>query len=224
MRDFAKVSPTIWRSKKFRSLSSRDAKYIYQYLLTCPHGNSAGCFDLHPMYACADLDMSEIEYRNGIESLVSVGLIEVDVDENTVLIVNWLEFNAPANPKHAMGLLSQLEQASSETLKAKVFHELVAIIRAKKFDREAFVRNAVDVFLKRYGNGIATETRPETETETETRPDQTETKTETRGKPRTALRTVAAEGRDGLAPEERGRSPPATSPLLETDLMRRSGR
>ena len=222
MRDFSKVSPSVWRSKKYRSLGSMEAQHVYLYLLTCPHGNSAGCFDLHPMYACADLGMTEIQYLDCIERLCLAGLIEWDAGENTVLIVNWLEFNAPANAKHAIGILSQLGQASSEKLKAKVFHEIRADVITRKFDREAFVRNAIEVFSKLYGDGIPTETetRPETERETETRPDQT--KTETREKPRAALRTVCAEGRDGLAPSAKGRPPPTADPsrLLETKILR----
>lgn len=220
MRDFSKVSPTVWRSRKYRSLPNTEARHVYLYLLTCPHGNSAGCFDLHPMYACADLVMTEIQYANCIETLVSAGLIEWDGDENTVLITNWLEFNSPANAKHAAGVLNQLSQASSARLKLKVFQELKADIVSRKFDREAFLRNAMQSFFELYGNGIATETEMEMETERETRPDLD--KTETRENPRAALRTVAAEGRDGLAPEGKGRAPPiaGTDRLLQTKLMR----
>jgi hypothetical protein len=172
MRDFSKVSPTVWRSKKFRSLSNIEARHVYLYLLTCPHGNSAGCFDLHPMYACADLGMTEIQYADCIDSLSKAGLIEWDAEENTVLITNWLEFNEPSNAKHAAGILSQLGQASSETLKKKAFQELRACIVEKKFDREACVRNGMQNFLDPIETVSSPRPRPDqdkTERETETR-------------------------------------------------------
>lgn len=220
MREFSKVSPSVWRSKKFRSLKSIEAKLVYQYLLSCPHGNSAGCFDLHLGYATADMDIEPIQYQNAIKELSEAGLIEVDEAESTVLIVNWFTFNFPANWKHAIGIISQLLQASSETLKRKAFQDLLQFIKSKKFDKEAAVRNAIEHFLKLYPYGIATETRPETESETETRPDLD--KTETREVSRTALRPAPL-GRS-LGPLKGSEVIEPTPPhhLLETDLMRRT--
>jgi hypothetical protein len=215
MRDFNKVSTTLWRSRKFRSLPNDACRMAYLYLLTGPHGNSAGCFDLHPMYACADLGWSPEAYGEAINSLSSAGLIAFDAAENTVLIVNWDEFNEPTNPKHAIGLIAQLQQASSPSLKFKAFQAFVARFKAKGFDRDASLRKAMDIFLIPYRKPIATETETEIETEIETRPDLD--KTETRENPRAALRTVAAEGRDGLAQPSQ---PPNVSRLLQTKLMK----
>jgi len=78
MRDFSKVAPSVWRSKKFRAIKSDDARLIYFYLLTCPHGNSAGCFDMLEGYACADMGMVSQRYQDGIADLCDVGLIVID--------------------------------------------------------------------------------------------------------------------------------------------------
>ncbi len=230
MRDFSKVSPSVWRSRKFRSLPDMEARHVYLYLLTCPHANSAGCFDLHPMYACADLGIEQEAYGKSLESLSQAGLIEFDKDENTLLIVNWEEFNGPTNQKHALGLLSQLDQASSHALKTKAFHAFLAVIEAKGFNRDAAVRKAVELFLKAYPKPIATETRDRDKTETETRPDQTETETREEVS-RTALRAVCAEGRDGLTPSEGFevappplRSHPPPSPALLATLAKQDSR
>lgn len=194
MRDFAKVSPSVWRSKKFRSLPNDTCRYVYLYLLTCPHANSAGCFDLHPQYASADMGLSVNTYLDCLDTVSKAGLIEFDWDENTVFIANWIEFNGPANPKHALGILSQLDQASSERLKVMRFQELEAEIRAKKFDREASIRNAIALFCEPYRDCIPTETRDrdQTERETETRPDQTETREKSRAPQRPAAPNVGA--------------------------------
>lgn len=213
MRDFSKVSPTVWRSKKFRGLPSLEARHVYLYLLTCPHANSAGCFDIHPLYAAADIGITEEQFREAIDTLSKAGLIEWDAEENTVLIGNWVEFNGPQNQKHALGILSQLAQVSSGTLRAKAFQELRAEICRKKFDREASVRKALDTLFEPYRDGIATR-QDRDKTETETRQD--ETRLETREEnSRAPLRTVAAEGRDGLAAS-------AAERLLNTNLMKRS--
>lgn len=215
MREFCKVSPTVWRSKKFRALPSMECRLVYLYLLTCPHANSAGCFDIHPLYAAADLGIGEELFLDCIETLSKTGLVEWDGDENTVLIGNWVEFNGPQNPKHALGILSQLSQVSSDSLRTKAFQDLRAEIYRKKFDREASIRKAMETLFEPYGNGIATrQDGDKTETETETRQDETRLETREEGS-RTPLRAAAAQGRDGLAASQVER-------LLSTPLMRRT--
>lgn len=223
MRDFNKVSTTLWRSKKFRALPDDQCRFVYLYILTCPHGNSAGCFDLNPHYACGDLGCTEKAYRKTLDILCKVGLILWDNDENTIFVTNWEEFNEPTNPKHAIGLLGQLDQASSVRLKTIAFHAFLERFKVKKFDQDSSLRKAIDICLQAYPKPIErvlppdqseTETEIETKTEIKTRPDQT--KTETRESPRAALRTVAAEGRDGLTPERKATPPPgAPSPELQ---------
>lgn len=217
MREFSKVSPTVWRSKKFRALPSIECRHVYLYLLTCPHANSAGCFDIHPLYAAADLGLTEEQFRDAIDTLSKAGLLEWDGEENTVLIGNWVEFNGPQNPKHALGILSQLSQVSSDTLRAKAFQELRTEIYRKKFDREAAIRKAMETLFEPYGNGIATrQDVDKTETETETRQD--ETRLETREESsRAPLRAAAASGRGGRAAFEG-----VDHHLLATDLMKRT--
>lgn len=213
MREFSKVSPTVWRSKKFRALPDMECRHVYLYLLTCPHANSAGCFDIHPLYAAADLGLTEERFRYCIETLSNTCLVEWDGDENTVLIGNWVEFNGPQNPKHALGILSQLAQVSSDSLRTKAFQELRAEIYRKKFDREASIRKAMETLFEPYGNGIATRQDGD-KTETETRQDETRLETREEGS-RAPLRAAAAEGRGGLAALGSER-------LLETPLMKRT--
>lgn len=172
MRDFSKVSPSVWRSKKFRKLADDTAKLVYLYLLTCPHGNSAGCFDLDPAYACTDLGVDEKAYRKAINSLCKVGLIEFDEEENTVFLINWTTFNEPTNPKHAIGLLAKLDGASSTRLKMRALEDAWRSIEGKGFDNSDSLRKAKDTLSKAYQEALAPDqTRPDLdqkETETET--------------------------------------------------------
>lgn len=206
MRDFVKVSQTVWKSKKFRALPDDDSRFMYLYILTCPHSNSAGCFDLPPSYAASDMKWGEDRVLAALNNLCEAALIQFDRWENTVLIENWFEFNSPANPKHAVGMLSQLRQASSDDLKRTCGETIRAEIKRKQFDRESFVRNAIASFFEPLGNGILTETK--------TRLD--ETRLETREESsRTPLRAVATQEGDGLAAS-------AAQRLLSTALMKRS--
>jgi hypothetical protein len=144
-------------------------------------------------------------YRNNIDTLCKVGLIEVEAGKNTVFIVNWLAHNGPANPKHAIGMITQLKSASSDKLFCKRFEELIQIIKTKKFDKEQAVRAIIETVSQRYQNGIATETRPETRDQDgdQTRP---RPNLDLREITQTALRSAFANGQSGLAPS-RGLEP-----------------
>ncbi|QBX33912.1 hypothetical protein E4191_03665 [Paracoccus liaowanqingii] len=102
MRDYAKISCTLWGSRKFRSLPD-DAKLLYLYLHTCQHVNSVGCYVLPEGYATADLEWNVEQVRNGIEMLLKADLIAFDRTENLVRIVDFLKYDPFANPKHAAG-------------------------------------------------------------------------------------------------------------------------
>lgn len=170
MREFSKVSPTVWRSRKFKALTDETVKLTYLYLLTCPHGNSAGCFDLPAMYACADLDIKEPAYRKALDVLRRVGLIDFDEHDETILLVNWATFNEPTNAKHAMGLLDQLDQASSVRLKSVALNAFSKAISNKGYDQSEALSKAIDRLSKAYGEAINRVSPP--------RPDQDQDQTE----------------------------------------------
>ncbi len=225
MRDFSKVSPRVWRSKKFRSLPDVWAKQAYLYLLTSPHGNSAGCYDLDPLYAASDIGMTEIAFREAIESLSIAGLIEFDKAEQTVLIVNWEAFNEPTNPKHALGLLIQLNQASSSTLKNAAFHRFLAIFRAKGYDRDSNLKRAIETLLIDYPEPIPTKTETKMETERETRPrgDLDLDARESSEPPRFAVAALTGNGSAAIGNKvlEMPPLPDQLNRLLQTNLMRK---
>lgn len=104
MRDYGKVSTTIWNSRKFASIGD-DGRLLYLYLHTCPHVNSVGCFVLKDGYATADLGWDLERYRKGIETLSKASLIGVDTSESLLRIVNFLEFDPFSNINHAKGAI-----------------------------------------------------------------------------------------------------------------------
>lgn len=165
-RDFSKVSPNLWDSKKFRNLPDDDARFCYVYLITNKHCNSAGCYRIRDGYASADLNWPLERYRNAIDSLCKGGLVSFDRDEETLLVENWVAFNEPTNAKHALGILNTLDAVSSETLKTQRIQEFAEPIERKKFDQDKQVGVQIQSLLKAYSKGILTETKTQTKRET----------------------------------------------------------
>lgn len=171
MRDFSKVAPNVWKSRKFWLLPDDASRYAYLYLLTSPHANSIGCYDLPSLYACADLRWVSEAYTKAIASITKAGLVEFDGPEETVRITNWMTFNEPTNPKHAHGMLIQLSQASSNRLKLNQFNDFKAVVTRKKYTTDQNLAKAMDIFFEALTEGIRTETKTEIQTEKESRPD-----------------------------------------------------
>ncbi|CAN5406060.1 hypothetical protein BH10PSE7_BH10PSE7_34050 [soil metagenome] len=140
MREYSKVSTTLWDSDKFTGLPSDDARLLFIYYLTCPHGNSAGCFKVSTAYATADLRWSPERYVDAREALVEAGLIEFDAENSVVLVVGWFRFNAPANASHLRGMEKFLEHVPSDNLREKCF----ALLDAKVAEIDAERKLAAD--------------------------------------------------------------------------------
>lgn len=103
MRDYGKISTTIWHSRKFRGLKDADAQLLYLYLLTCPHVNSAGCFVLRDGYAVDDLAWDFDRYHRAMEALSKALLVSYDKGEKVVRIHNFFTFEPLSNGNHAKG-------------------------------------------------------------------------------------------------------------------------
>lgn len=124
MRDFSKVSPRLWQSIRFRNLPDDDARYLYLFLLTCSHNNSAGAFRLPAAYAAADLGWTVDRLDKGLGALADGNLIERDQTTEELFVLRWFHHNPPTNRKHLLGierLISELDSdAVRETAEAEV--------------------------------------------------------------------------------------------------------
>ena len=77
MSRYAKIETFIWHDDKFQRLTD-DARMLFLYLLTSPHGNMCGMFYLPELYAASDLQWAPERYRRGIEALLKASRIAVD--------------------------------------------------------------------------------------------------------------------------------------------------
>jgi hypothetical protein len=117
MREFNKVSPSIWQNEAFQALPLRE-RYLYLYLRTCIHQNSAGCFMLPVAYACADLgNWTAAEYSESLETVATADMIAVDMATREVLITDWFSDNGPMNENHRKGTQRIIDAIKSPALK-----------------------------------------------------------------------------------------------------------
>lgn len=149
MREFGKVSPTVWSSRKFTRLPDDSSKLLFLYCLTAPHSNSVGLYKLPIGYICEDLGWTTERCRKGIETLSKGLLIRYDEGEKTVWIEQWFRFNPPSNANHGLKCVRDLEALAPSNLRTEAAHAL-----------KRWSETVGYTFSKEFGNGIETLSKP----------------------------------------------------------------
>lgn len=134
-QDFTKVSPAVWRSKRFLALDDA-GKVLYLYSLTCEHQNSTGCFRLPDAYASADLEWTVEKYRQYRDGLVAADLLAVDVEHSMIYVCRWFKHCPPTNNSHSVGIMKQIARIDSDVLRERVEAEFTQA-DADRMQREA---------------------------------------------------------------------------------------
>ncbi len=153
---YSKVQSTIWGSKKLKSVDD-SAKLAYMYLLSCPHGNSAGIFILPIGYALTDLDWTDVKYKSAMGVLEEAELIACDGD--IVFIKQFLRFNPYNNMNHAKGSFNEISGFIGSHLYGLFYEDLYTYCE-KYIDEFPEPIDGIETVSKRYRNGIETVSVP----------------------------------------------------------------
>jgi hypothetical protein len=163
MREFSKISPSVWRSARFTSLPSDDARYLYLYLLSCEHQSSAGAYRLPEGYASVDLNWTTERYSVALASLVAADLVVHDASASVVMIRRWFKHNPPMSESHLTGIERVIERLESADIADAVtldLHETwneITEAKSKEAERKQSAKGKASVFPERlntaYMNG-----------------------------------------------------------------------
>lgn len=154
VRDYAKISTSIWRSKKFRALQLNDrAKLLYFYFHTCAQVNSTGCFPLPIGYVVADLGWGVNQVLEAIETLSQGYLIQWNANEEVVRIIGFLEHDPATNPKHGAAIARVAKELPDCDEKLAVIKDLLENKHCANF---AELLEERDRLSKAYGKGTET--------------------------------------------------------------------
>lgn len=126
MRDFTKVSPLIWRDKRFHCLASTDARLLYFYFLTGEHQNACGCFRIPDGYAASDLRWDAERYVQARDEVVAGGLAQFDPETSEIYVSGWYETNPICNDSHFKGALKSVCNIESDMIREIVEPEIEA--------------------------------------------------------------------------------------------------
>ena len=139
MRDFSKISPALWRSKRYKNLTSDEVRYLLHYLLGNVHQTSAGAYHLPDGYAVDDLGWELSRYLRARQELANADLILFDEAESVVLIKRWFRHNPPMNESHFIGIGRILERLPSQMIfeaASQAANEAWESVRAAKLAKD----------------------------------------------------------------------------------------
>jgi hypothetical protein len=112
---YSRIDRKVWYSRTFKKLE-QNAKFLWFYLLSNPHGNSAGYYVLTPAYAADDLGWPIKRYTDCLKQICEIkttnghkGLAAYDEECQVLWIRNYLEVHPILNKKHLAGLKKALE-------------------------------------------------------------------------------------------------------------------
>lgn len=137
MRDFGKISSSIWRSKRWRKIAptlegdkakARLVKNAYFYLHTSVHGNSIGAYVIPPELAALDMQEPVEDIAMAYRTMQEVGLARYDEEEGLAQVVGFFEFNGFTSRKHLAGSLKIFHSLPSCHLKDVVAADIVLAI------------------------------------------------------------------------------------------------
>jgi hypothetical protein len=119
MREYGKLKTAFWRNRKIRGLCER-AKLLAAYLISCPHGNSVGCFVLPFGYVAEDLDWDIKVVRERLTELAAINFIERDDDTCLIRIAPWWEHNTIENPNVAKSAIKEIKALPNCSVKQRL--------------------------------------------------------------------------------------------------------
>lgn len=125
MAIYRTVSLLFWTDSKVVDNFTPKDKYFYLYLLTNPHTNLCGCYEISKRQMAAELGYSV----DTIDKLLKrfrdeLNLIGLSEETNELIIFNWHKYNWTNSPKFKKPLLVEIQKIKEKSFKeylSKVF-------------------------------------------------------------------------------------------------------
>ena len=99
------ISPTFWTDPKVDEDFTPEDKFFYLYLLTNPHTNICGCYEIGVRQMARDTGYNEETIKHLVNRMETVHkVIQYDRETKEVLIYNWGKYNWTKSDKLKKGV------------------------------------------------------------------------------------------------------------------------
>lgn len=145
MANYRIISTTFWTDSKVDDEFTPEDKYFYLYLLTNPHTNICGCYEISPKQMARESGYNEATIKKLIEKMVvQYKVVSYDYDTKEILLHNWSKYNWTSSPKLKKSVQETAKYIKNESFKKWVL-DVVEIGYAYPIDTSASVSVSASV-------------------------------------------------------------------------------
>ena len=160
MSNYRNISLSFWTDSKVDDEFTPEDKYFYLYLLTNPHTNICGCYEISMKAMERETGYNSDTINRLIKRMSELhNVIRYSKTTKEILVLNWSKYNWSSSDKVIKAVKSVAEYIKSATFKKYILEKLEngknSYIQITDIDTESDTETDTDVSIP-YGYGIDT--------------------------------------------------------------------
>ena len=138
MAFYRNVSINFWSDSKIDDEFTPEDKYFFLYLLTNPHTNICGCYEISIKQMCVETGYNDDTVKRLLKRMETEhNVIRYDNNTKEVLIINWSKYNWSSSDK-----VNKAVYKVAQRIKSESFKDIVIKLIEKKIDI-SYIQNTV---------------------------------------------------------------------------------
>lgn len=130
---YRQIWMSFWTDAKVDDDFTPEDKYFYLYLLTNPHTNMCGCYEISMKQMSKETGYNEDTVKRLLERMKTIhGVIDYDLSTKEVLIVNWHKYNWNASPDFLNFVRNSEKTIKNEKFRISVSEAIDLFVDDKK--------------------------------------------------------------------------------------------
>lgn len=119
MAIYRNIQMSFWTDSKVSDDLTPEDRYFYLYLLTNPHTNLAGCYEISTRQAAYETGYNKETVEKLLDRFRDIHRIAIyNGDTREVLVVNWHKYNWTSSEKFRKPLLKEIELIKCQEFKS----------------------------------------------------------------------------------------------------------
>lgn len=112
------IQMSFWTDTKICDEFSPNEKYMYLYLMTNPHTNLCGCYEVSIRQIVFETGLDKRTVLNLLSSLKKAGVIDTSDETHELLLINWHRYNWTSSEKFRKALAESISYVRHQGFKA----------------------------------------------------------------------------------------------------------
>ncbi len=135
MAIYRNIHLTFWSDTKIADEFTPEDKYFYLYLLTNPHTNLCGCYEISVKQISREIGYTEDAVCGLMKRFTEVhNIIRYDLKNKEILLLNWSKYNWTKSSKFTTALEKEMQSIKTKEFKEYLIGKLYGIDTVSSID------------------------------------------------------------------------------------------